>query len=604
MYAFCYLSFMRIFFAFIFFFGIQLGFTQNIQIARSYYEQGKFEKALISFESIYKRNPTNSQAVVGLAKCYRQLNKSNDAVEILKKSQRDNPEQLIYLVELGVTYNLNKQTEKAEETFDTLVLLLQEKPNNGSYIGNALQQYNLLKPAITCYKIAMEYNPNFVYDLEIGRMYGELGDFGNMFSSYLDYMLKKPNYTGLIKRRMDEFITEDPENETNVIFRKTLLKKNQTEPDILYNELLSWLFVQEKQFRKAFLQEKAIYKKTDDGIPQLINLAYTTRKEKAYDVSEEILNFVIDNTEIESFKVNAHRAIMQIKTETSTPSNYAGINKKYLQLIELYGNGRFNMGILLDYARFLGFKQDKKNEAISFLKKLLKRKLPNIEKAETEILLADVLVLSNKFNQALIYYTKAEKRVKGDLLAQEARFKIAKASYYKGDFDWAKTQLNVLKASTTQLIANDAMQLALTIDDNTKEDDSTAIAALKLFAKGELLTFQEQHKKAITTYQQIIDNFKGNEIEDETLFNQAMLYLKMEMPEKAIVNFEKIIQFFPTSLLIDDTYFALGNLYTEQEKTMEAKNLFEKIIFDHADSIYYVDARKKYRKLRGDAIVN
>ncbi|WP_010180028.1 tetratricopeptide repeat protein [Aquimarina agarilytica] len=595
---------MRIFFAFIFFFGIHLGYTQNIQIARNYYEQSKFEKALASYETIYSRTPSNSQAVIGLAKCYRQLNRSNDAISLLNKNHQNNPKQLIYLVELAVTHNLNSQAEKTEATFNKIITLLQDNPRSGSYIGNALQQYNLLKPAIACYKIAMEQNANFVYDLEIGRMYGELGDFGNMFSSYLDYIIKKPNYIGLIKRRMDEFISEDPENETNIIFKKTLLKKNQIEPDILYNELLSWLFVQQKQFRKAFLQEKAIYKKTDDGIPQLINLAFTTRKAKAYEISKEILNFVIDNTEIESFKVNAHRELMQIRTETSSPINYAGINKKYLDLIELYGNGRYNMGILLDYARFVGFKQDKKTEAISFLKKLLKRNLPNIQKAKTEILLADILVLNDKFNQALVHYTKAEKRVKGDPLAQEARFKIAKASYYKGDFDWAKTQLNVLKSSTTQLIANDAMQLALAIEDNTKEDDSLSIVALKLYAKGELYTFQEQTQKAIDSYQQIIDKHKGNEIEDEALFKQANLFLSLNDTEKAAANFEKIIQFFPTSLLIDDTYFILANLYVSLEKTAEAKNLYEKIIFNHADSIYYVDARKKYRKLRGDDIVN
>ncbi len=595
---------MRIFFALIFFFGMYLGYTQNIQIARNYYEQGEFEKALSSYEIIQKRNPSNSQAIIGLAKCYRQLNRSNDAIDLLNSSHLNNPSQLIYLVELSVTYNLNNQKEKTKETFDKIITLLKENPRSGSYIGNALQQYNLLKPAIACYKIAMEQNTNFVYDLEIGRMYGELGDFNNMFSSYLDYMLKKPNYIGLIKRRMDEFITEDPENDTNIIFKKTLLKKNQIEPNILYNELLSWLFVQQKQFRKAFLQEKAIYKKTDDGIPQLINLAFTTRKEKAYDISNEILNFVIENTEIESFKVNAHRELMQIRTETSSPINYPAINKKYLALIELYGNGRYNMGILLDYARFLGFKQDKKTEAISFLKKLLKRSLPNIQKAKTEILLADILVLNNKFNQALVHYTKAEKRVKGDQLAQEARFKIAKASYYKGDFDWAKTQLNVLKSSTTQLIANDAMQLSLAIEDNTKEDDSISIAALKLYAKGELFTFQEQNQKAINAYQQILTNHKGNEIEDDALFKQANLLLLENKTDNAIANFEKIIQFFPNSLLIDDTYFILGNLYASLDKIPEAKSSFEKIIFEHADSIYYVDARKKYRKLRGDDIIN
>ena len=593
---------MRIFFIINILFCFQVGFSQNLSVARNYYEQGKLEKALVSYQELYAKNKANSQVIIGLAKTYRQLEKYNKAVELLKTSFKNNKTRLEFLLELGVTHNINKNTEKANAVFDDVIEYTKKTPNRASYIARMFQSYNLLEPSIECFRIAMDSNSVLNYDLEIGRMYGELGEYYEMFDSYLEYMLNKPAYMVNIKRRLDEFITDDPENEANIIFRKTLLRKNQTKPDILYNELLSWMFSQQKQFKKSFLQEKAIYAKTEDGIPQITNLAMNAKENGDYDTAKDALNFVITKSEQENYTINAHVQLQRLLIEQSNKKQYADINKNYESLINNYGKSRKTLNLLLDYAHFLGFKQDQKKQAENFLKPLLKERFSKIEKAKIEILLADILILNNKFNQALIYYTRAKKKIKNHPLSQEASFKIAKASYYKGDFDWAKTQLNVLKASTTQLIANDAMQLALVIEDNTQEDST--FTALKLYAKAELYTFQEQPEKAMDVYTKLTRDYKGNSIEDDALFKQAKLYLTSNKTEEAITCFQKIINFFPNSLLADDTYFELGNLYTSQGNVDKAKDNFEQIIFNHADSIYYVEARKTYRKLRGDHLIN
>lgn len=600
--AFCYLSLMRIFFIITAFFYFQLGLAQNLQIANNYYKQGKLEQALTSYEELYKNNKASSQIIIGLAKTYRQLEHYNEAIELLENSYKSNKERFEYLIEIGVTHNINKNTKEASSSFKKVINYVEENPNKGSYTARIFQSYNLLQPAIECFEIAMQKNEALNYSVDIGRMYGELGQYKNMFNSYLDYMLSRPEYMMTIKRRLDEFITEDPENEANIVFRKILLKRNQQQPDIFYNELLSWIFTQQKQFKKSFLQEKAIYAKTEDGIPQITNLAMNAKENKDYKTAEEALLFIIEKSELESYSIHANMHLQRLHIETYDKKKYNDINNEYKVLIKQYGKNSKTLNLLLDYSHFLGFKQDKKQEAISFLKPLLKKNFSKIEKAKIEILLADVLVLNNKFNQALIYYTRAKKKVKNHPLSQEASFKIAKASYYKGDFDWAKTQLNVLKASTTQLIANDAMELALVIEDNTREDST--FTALKLYAKAELYTFQEQPEKAMNILNKLTQEYKGNEIEDDALFKQAKLYLKENKIEEAIKSFHKIISFFPNSLLVDDTYYELGNIYSKQQEIDKAKENFEQIIFNHADSIYYVEARKSYRKLRGDDLVN
>ena len=68
-------------------------------------------------------------------------------------------------------------------------------------------------------------------------------------------------------------------------------------------------------------------------------------------------------------------------------------------------------------------------------------------------------------------------------------------------------------------------------------------------------------------------------------------------------NYQQIIQYYADDILADDAYYYLAELYRNQLNQPEkAKENYEQIIFNFADSIYFVESRKKYRILRGDQI--
>jgi len=223
------------------------------------------------------------------------------------------------------------------------------------------------------------------------------------------------------------------------------------------------------------------------------------------------------------------------------------------------------------------------------------------EEARVKMELADILVVDEKFNQALIYYSQIQNKVRNDALAQEARFKVARTSYFKGDFEWAQTQLDVLKKSTSQLIANDAMQLSLMIKDNSLEDSLQT--ALKKYARADLLELQERHQEAIALLEEILVEHQGESIEDEALLKQGLIYEKIENYEQAERNYLKIVQFFGHDILADDALYYLARLYeTKLDDPTKAKAYYEQLLFNHQDSIYFVEARRKFRMLRGDEI--
>jgi hypothetical protein len=74
---------------------------------------------------------------------------------------------------------------------------------------------------------------------------------------------------------------------------------------------------------------------------------------------------------------------------------------------------------------------------------------------------------------------------------------------------WALKQFKELKAANTQLIANDALEYFLLINDNTVAD-LTQTAQRK--GKRRLSLYQNRNQEAIAQFQSILEKYKGQEI--------------------------------------------------------------------------------------------
>ena len=445
----------------------------------------------------------------------------------------------------------------------------------------------------------MKLNPSLNYYFQIAAIYGEKAEIENMFNTYLDLIANNNNYLPIAKNYIGKFITNDAHNKYNILLKKTVLKRLQNNPKISWNKLLSWLFIQEKNYNKALIQEKALYKRNLGSLQNIIEIGEISFQNNNYETSIKCFNYVIEHTNDLEIELISKLYLLEIDIKTNTTIEI--IETKFQQLFNQYGKNSETANIQVKYAEFLAFKKNEPEKAISILNEVLKLPINKFQKGKIKTTLADILVYTNKFNSALIYYTQVQNNLKNHPIGQAARFKIAQTSYFKGDFDWAQSQLKILKNSTSQLIANDALDLNLLITDNTVKDSLKI--ALKKYAIADLLSYQQKNRQAIDTLQVILENYKGHPIEDEALFKQAKLYEKLNEFEKAANNYLQIISLNKDDILVDDTVYFLAELYLNKLNNIEkAKEYYQKIIFEFPSSIYLVDTRKKYRKLRGDLI--
>jgi tetratricopeptide (TPR) repeat protein len=593
---------MRSILLFLFLFVSVGAFAQSELLANNYFEKGEFEKALSIYNKLYSQNKGRLDYFLKVVEANQQLEKFAEAEALLieRTTAKSVPPQLF--VELGYNYALQGIDSLAQRSYKDALLVIEERPIYGHNIGAAFTKYSLLDEAAIAYERSMELDPKRDYNNQLARIYGEQGKLEKMFTKYLDLILNNPAYKSIAQRNFSLYVTEDKENEANSILRKKLLQRSQDDPDILYNELLSWLFVQQKEFKKAFIQEKAIYKRlNEDDLGGIIDVALIALEEKDFENAREMVDFVIENSVTPIGKLKGYQYLMQIELATATVKDFPEIEKRFDALLAEYNYDRSTYLLQIDYNHFLAFKADKKEQAITNLKKIAEQQLSPYQEARVKMELSDILVFDEQFNTALIYYSQIQKKVQNDRLAQEARFKVARTSYYKGDFEWAQVQLKVLRKSASQLIANDAMQLSLMIQDNSLEDSTQT--ALKKYARADLLALQNRDKEAIALLDEILLTHKGESIEDEALLMQGIVYEKTNQFDKAESNYLKLIEFYKDDILADDAHFKLAQLYeTKLGQPEKAKELYEQIVFKYAASIYFVEARKRFRMLRGDEI--
>jgi tetratricopeptide (TPR) repeat protein len=582
------------------FFVVNVFSQTDETLAKDYFDKGEFEKALISYQKLYNENLNNPNYFFRIIEIYQQLENYQEAELMLmeKVNSYRNPQ---YIVELGYNYQVAGDQEEAEFYYKEAEKKIEEDPMYAYYVANRFERHALIERAARIYERAMELNPESNYYMQLGRIYGELAKTDRMFNCYVNYIERNENFIHQAKRIFSQFISENSDDENNIHLRRSLLRKIQSSPNILWNQLLSWLFIQQRDYGKAFAQERAIYRRAPESLRGITDLARIAIDEDDFEVAQDVLTYLIENILDPAIVLDAHRDLLEIKAKHLGKEEFTTIETDYLNLLNQYGRNIQTADLQLSYAHFMAFSQDKPNAAIDFLKQTLEIRLSRVQEARVKLLLGDVLVLQEKFNEALIYFSQIQANLKNSMISQQARFRVAKASYYKGDFKWAESQLKVLKASTSQLIANDALDLKLLISDN-KYDDSTQ-TALKLYAKADLLSFQNKNDEAISRLDTIIANHKTESIMDQALFKQAVLFEEISAFDRAEKNYLAIIENYREDILADDAYYRLAELYSnELAQPEKAKEYYEKIIFDYADSIYFVEARKKYRALRGDSL--
>jgi tetratricopeptide (TPR) repeat protein len=507
--------------------------------------------------------------------------------------------QATLLVELGYNYQLQKDENKAKKYYEQALDKIKKIPTEVYGIAAVFERKVLIDYALQAYQLAIELDKNLNFNVQMALLYGQKGDSDKMIEKFLEESYTNPQNLFAIQNQLSRFMTENSDVNFNNALKKALLIRTQQNQDIFWNQYLSWYYVQQKEFAKAFVQEKAIYKRNPESLSNIVNLAQLVIEEDEKETANEILTFVLENTQDQDLQIQAHYFLIEMKIDKAQDKELIGIETELKLLLKQFGISPYTLKLQLLQAHFETFQMKNPELGKAILKTALELPLDEYQKADAKMELADILLFQEKFNQALLYYSQIEEDLKNDVIGHEASLKAAKTSYFKADFVWALKQFKELKSVSSQLIANDAMEYFLLVNDNTVADSTQT--ALKQFARGDYLLYQNKTQEAMGLFQDILKNFKGQEIESVTLLRLGKTYENLGDYTSALSQYQTIIDKQSDGIYVDEALYFSAEIYNKQLKDIEkAKPLYEKLVFHHEDSIYFVDARRKFRELRGD----
>lgn len=575
------------------------------KLAAQYLYAGEYEKAAVIYESLYKKNKS-SFYYESYMKCLLGLKDYDTAEKIIKKQQRKYRNQAALYVDQGYIQQLKGNQEEADKYYRKALDALEDNPVAVSNVARSFNNKQLLNYSLEAYLYAKDHVENGQrYSYQIAQLHSSLGNTQEMYAEYLNMLAYAPNYLNTIKNAISITIDKDAEHENNQTLRKLLLKRVQQNNSELFSDLLIWLYVQEKNFAGALIQEKALDKRLDGDQSNIARLAQLSTTNKDYATALKCYDYIISipNSpyyfEAKSGALETRKMLIADGVSEESPEALA---KDYQLFFEEFPETAETIKIMRSYAELQAFYNYKIDEAKAILERAIDiRSASRFEIAKCKLSYADILLADDNIWEAIIYYSQVEKDFKRDELGHEAKFRRARISYYQGNFKWAQAQLSVLKKSTSKRIANDAMDLSLLIGDHLNLD--TTAAPMAALAKADLLIYQNKTAEAMAALDSMLIVYPIHSLVPVVYYRKANLFLSNKDHNNALLWLEKLYTDYNYELLADDALFLAATINESYlSNTEKAADLYQTILVNHPSSTYAIRARKRFRKLRGDQV--
>jgi len=574
----------------------------DLQLAQQYSTNGEPLKALDIYQRLYKND--NEAYFPFYIKCLLTLKKFDDAENVAKKMIRKHPGDNQYVITLGQVYTQTGNIEKANNLYEQV---LKKLPADQSDITNLAMQFYQSSNIDYAIKVLEQGRKTLgdphQFSFMLITLYRYKGDKTDLVNEYLDFLPANPTYIAQAENTMSGMFESDTDYN---ILKSALLKRIQKDPEqITYISLLIWQFLQQKDFDQALNQSIALNRRDNDNGSAIYELCHTLVSNQAYDAAIRGYEYLAAKGKDNEFYIPAKIELINTKNLKVTSGKYTqadllDLEKDYTDMLSEFGRSSNTAFAMQRLARLQAFKLHKYAEAQKLLEQVVN--IPGLQsglQASCKLDLGDIYLVTGRQWDATLLYSQVEKDFPNTDIGQDAKFRNAKLSYYTGDFEFAKLQLDVLKAATSQLIANDALNLSLLIADNLNADSTGK--ALKIYARADLLIFAEQPGKAIQTLDSIDVQYPGNALANDILMAKARIFIQQKKYNEAVALLKKIYEGSPANLWADDAVFMLGDIYDNQlNNKTQAKLFYQKIITNYPGSLWINEARKRFRTIRGD----
>lgn len=576
------------------------------QLASYYFSHGEYEKAVELYEPLYDKT-SNRFYYQMLCQAYVELHEYRKAESLIGKRIKRFPKETSLYVDWGNLLEKKGDTKKALKKYDEGLEKIGFDTRQVSDMALAFDNIGRLDYAVKVYLAARAKSKNsYLYVSELASLYARMGDYDAMMKEYFDLLDNSPGSMGSIQISLQKLMSETSNPQMEEGLRRMLVRRVQAQPENKLNlDMMIWFSLQQKDFPFAFTQAKAVDARFPDlkGEP-LMRVAQIAHSNGAFDVALDCYSILVKKGAENPYYFDSRVGELQVsfaRINSSYPllaSDRTVLEARYRSAFDELGKNLNTVPLMRDYAKLMAYYSNDVQAASDILYDILDiPKLPPKVRDEVKLELGDLLLFAGEIWDASLLYMQVEKANKEDVLGSKAKFKNAKLSYFNHDFLWSRSQLEVLRASTTKLIANDAMELSLLISDNMEEDSTFDM--LELFADADLLLYRNQLDAAWDGFDAITRRTLSHPLFDEVLMKKAQIRMKQGRYLEADSLLAHLCDFYADDILADDALMMRAELNEIQLKNIEQARLcYEKLILDYPSSLYVARARNRYNEMK------
>lgn len=596
----------HLFILFFFCTGLLLS-AQDTRLANQYYNTGEYEKAAEIYKQLFDKSKSNSYYFNRYINCLLSLEQFEESEKVIRKQLKKRPNDLHLHVTLGNMYERMQQEAKAKAEFEKAISKLDGNRSTVTQLGNAFISMAKYDYAIMVYEKGtklLKKGESFSYNL--GDLYRRNGNKEKMINYYLLSIAERPERMKTIQT----IFQRNLDSEDLDLLLTQLYANVQENPDVIeYTELLEWGFIQKKDYKRALRQAKALDKRLSETGVRVYNLGQVASNAGDYPTAISAFEYLLEEKPPSSpfyFEAKREKLANKRRLITSnfdyTREDLLDLEKEYKEFIDNIGFNTQSAFLVIELAKLKAEYLDNIDDAIALLDSLISYEGMNkYVLANAKLNLGDYYLMTGDIWESTLLYSQVDKEFREDYLGEKARFRNALLSYYNGDFEWSQAQFDILKASTSKLISNDAIDRSVFILDNMGTD--SIVEPLQMYAETELLIFQNKYDAALNKLDSIKRMYVAHPLRDDILYLEANIYRDRGEYDKSIKAYNEVITLHPEEIRCDNSIFQLAELYEIQLKQPDkAMELYEKLFIEFSNSTYAVEARKRFRKLRGDEV--
>ncbi len=590
--------------------------NNQYMLAQNYIQSGMYAKAEPILQKLYKERPGNYEYFSSLNKVYTQLKDYDASIALIENRMKISQPDINLYGMLGTTYYIKGNEKEAFKTWDNALKSLPQNEANYRVIANYALERRAFDKAIVYLKKGQDISSNpiyFAYDL--GNLYSLTMQYKDAADEYCFILTKYPTQLSSIESKILTYINKPGALEQSL----PVVEKYANSSEVNFKFLLARLYIENKSYDKAYDIYKDIEDIQKDQGAQLLGFAQFLYGEKVYKTSAKVFSDIINNYPnsaiVSTAKLGYAKTLEALLDENSdsslplwkpfykiTQNNSPEIDKvisAYLEINKLYPHSEVAYEALLRIGNIKLYREMDIKGAEKYFKMIIEDSPLSKYTGDAYNGLAKAAIFNGDLKTAAADYLKiiSNKRNSKDLI-NLAAYRLARISFYQGDFEKTKKNLSDILNDLKSNNANDALELSLLM--NTSQNDSSN---LMIFASGELLAEQKKFKEARNKYKLVAADPIKFMLQNIAYFRVGEMDLAMNNLDSAISVFQKITDEDNKNIYADKALYLLGEIYQFGLKNKaKAKEAYENLLAKFPNSLYLDDARAKIVKLKGNKL--